>query len=177
LLKKILLALLILIVLFLIVVQFQPSQYTVTRSEVISAPPETVFSLVNDFRNWKRWSPWADLDPNMKEEHEGASSGVGAVYRWSGNDDVGKGSMRITESRPPEVIAIDLEFQEPFASRAANRFDFAPDGSGVKVNWSMSGDNDFAGKAFSLLMGGMDKAIGKDFEKGLAKLKNVAEGR
>jgi hypothetical protein len=41
----------------------------------------------------------------------------------------------------------------------------------------MSGENDFLGKAFCLVMGGMDKMIGPDFEKGLAQMKSVAEGR
>ena len=40
----------------------------------------------------------------------------------------------------------------------------------------MLGRNNFMGKVFGLMMD-MDKLIGKDFEKGLAKLKTVAEKR
>lgn len=175
LLKKILLALLAFVAVFLLVVHFQPAAYTVTRTAVINAPPEKVFPLVNDFHQWDSWSPWAKIDPNMNSQYEGAPSGTGAIYRWSGNSDVGKGSMKIKESRPPESIAIDLEFQEPFASSSDNRFRFSPEGNGTRVDWTMSGENDFMGKLFCLVMGGMDKAIGPDFEKGLAQMKAVAE--
>jgi hypothetical protein len=39
----------------------------------------------------------------------------------------------------------------------------------------MTGENDFVSKAFMLAMGGMDKAVGPDFEKGLSQLKTVAQ--
>lgn len=174
-LKKILPALLAVLVLLAVVVHLQPSAYTVSRTIEISAPPDKVFVLVNDFRQWKRWSPWENLDPNMKTEYEGPAAGAGSVYRWSGNDEVGKGSMKIIESRPPEAIVIDLEFEEPMATTASNRFDFAAEDGGTRVTWSMSGENNFVGKLFFLVMGGVDKALGKDFEKGLSKLKEIAE--
>ena len=49
-----------------------------------------------------------------------------------------------------------------------------PQGGTTQVTWTMDGHNDFAGKAFSLVMD-MDKMVGGDFERGLAQLKAVAE--
>ena len=82
--------------------------------------------------------------------------------------------MTITESRPSDLIKIKLEFIKPFAATNATDFTFTPSGNATNVKWSMSGDNNFIGKAFSLFMN-MDKMIGADFEKGLAQMKTVAE--
>jgi hypothetical protein len=175
--KKILLVLVGLIVAFLIVVQLQPSNYKVTRTAVVRAEPAAVFPLVNDFHQWDKWSPWAKLDPNMKTEYTGAPMGKGAHYHWVGNDQVGEGRMTIEESRPNEYVGIKLEFLKPFPSNSQNSFSFKPDPAGTAVEWSMAGDADFMTKMFCLFMGGMDKAIGPDFEKGLAQMKAAAETR
>jgi uncharacterized protein YndB with AHSA1/START domain len=103
-LRIILAALPIIIVVFLIVVALQPSEYRVARSATISAPPVAVFAQVNDFHKWEAWNPWGKMDPTMKQTFEGAPAGTGGVYSWSGNKEVGEGRMTITESRPNELI-------------------------------------------------------------------------
>jgi uncharacterized protein YndB with AHSA1/START domain len=173
-LKKIAIGLVVLVLGLVALILTRPSTYVVERSLTMAAPPETVFALVDDFHAWPKWSPWDDLDPAMSTSFSGPDAGTGAVYAWTGNDDVGTGKMTITSSAPPTTIEIDLEFIEPFASSSVTSFAFAPEGDGTKVTWTMSGDNDFMGKAFSLFMD-MDTMIGADFEKGLAQLKTVAE--
>ena len=175
-LKKILLAAALVVLALVAVVAMQPASYTVTRSAAINAPPEQVFPLVNDFRAWDQWSPWAKLDPDMKAAYYGADSGTGAIYAWSGNDDVGEGRMTILESHPYRHIQIKLEFLKPFESLTTTEFSFQPEGSGTQVEWRMRGDNSFIEKGVFLVMGGVDKAVGPDFEKGLAQMKAVAEG-
>jgi hypothetical protein len=81
-----------------------------------------VFAQVNDFHNWEAWSPWAKLDPAAKATFEGPHPGKGAIFRWAGNEEVGEGSMTITESRPSELIKIKLEFLKPF--EATNTAEF-----------------------------------------------------
>ncbi len=158
----------------LLAVLLQPGAYRVERSATVAAPPERVASLVRDFRQWDGWSPWAKLDPQMQVTYGGAAEGAGATYSWKGNDEVGEGRMTMLES-DAQHVAIDLEFLKPFPSRSRNEFRFTPEGAGTKVDWIMTGELDFLGKAFGLVMGGMDRAIGKDFEKGLAQLKALAE--
>lgn len=174
-LMKILAGLLIVVCALFGIIALQPSEYRVVRSASIAAPPETVFAQVNDFRKWESWSPWAKLDPNMKLTFDGPSSGQGAKYAWAGNSDVGEGSMTILQSTVNELIRIKLDFIAPFASTATNEFVFKPEGGGTRVDWIMTGSNDLLSKAFCFFMGGMDKMIGPDFEKGLAKLKTVTE--
>src|SRR5262249_9388884 len=104
------LALAVIVVGFVVIVATRPSEYRVARTVTIAAPAPTVFAQVNDFHKWEAWSPWAKLDPAMKHAYEGAPAGTGAVYTWAGNRQVGEGRMTMTDSRPSELIRIELEF-------------------------------------------------------------------
>jgi hypothetical protein len=173
-LKKILIALVLIVAVLVVVVALQPGEYVVTRGVKVAAPPAAVFAQVNDFHNWEAWSPWAKRDPNAKATFEGPSSGTGAVFGWSGNDEVGEGKMTLTESRPHDLIGIRLDFIKPFASTATQQFTFKPEGDQTTVTWSMTGKKNFMSKAVCMFMN-MDKMVGGDFEKGLAELKKVSE--
>jgi hypothetical protein len=173
-LKKILLALAVLIVVFAIVVAMQPSEFRVVRTAAIAAPPAVVFEQVNDLQKWEAWSPWAKLDPAVKNTFDGPAAGTGAIFHWSGNEDVGEGEMTITESRPHELVRMNLQFIKPFESACTTEFTFRPQDNQTLVGWSMSGHNNFISKAMCLFMD-MDAMIGADFEKGLANMKAVAE--
>ncbi len=173
-LKKILIALVIIVVAFAVVVALQPSEFRVARSTMVAAPAAAVFQQVNDFHNWVNWSPWEKRDPAMKRAYEGTPAGAGAVYRWDGNKEVGTGSMTIIESRPSELVRIKLEFLKPFRATNAAEFAFKPDGDRTAVTWSMNGHNNFMAKAVHLFLN-MDKMIGDDFERGLRQMKQVVE--
>jgi hypothetical protein len=172
--KKILLVLAVIVIGFLVVVALQPADFRVARSATMAAPAEAVFEQVNDFHKWEAWSPWAKLDPAAKNSFEGPSSGTGAIFKWSGNSDVGEGKMTVTESRPSELIRIKLEFLKPFAATNTAEFTFKPAGDQTVVTWSMSGTKDFIQKGFCMFMN-MDKMVGSDFEKGLTSMKAIVE--
>jgi hypothetical protein len=110
----------------------------------------------------------------MTQSYEGAPAGTGAVYKWAGNNEVGEGRMTITESRPNDLIRINLEFFKPFQADNIAEFTFKPEGNQTVVTWSMSGKNNFMAKAIHLVMN-MDDMIGGQFEKGLAQMKSVVE--
>lgn len=170
--KKVLLGLVAVIAIILVVASFQSDEMNVTRSATINAAPDAVFKVVNDFRQWDAWSPWSKLDPQMKKTLEGPPEGVGAVYRWSGNNEVGEGATRLVESRPNEKIGIKLEFVHPFAGSSDVQFTFAPEGTGTKVTWAMQGRKPFIGKVMGLFMD-CEKMCGDQFNEGLANLANV----
>ena len=172
--RKILLALAGVVVVFVAIVAMQPSEYRVARTARISASARAVFGQVNDFHKWQAWSPWARLDPAMKQTYEGAPAGVGAVYTWAGNNEVGEGRMTLTESRPSELVRINLEFLKPFAGTSTAEFTFKPEGNQTAVTWSMTGKVNFMAKVVHLFMD-MDRMIGGNFEMGLAQLKSVVE--
>jgi hypothetical protein len=173
-LKKILIGCVVVIVGFLAIVAMQPAEYRVVRTATMAAPAKTVFDQVNDFHHWEGWSPWAKLDPNAKNTFTGPTAGNGAGFAWAGNKQVGEGRMTVTESRPSELVKINLEFIKPFASVCTTEFAFQPQGNQTAVTWSMSGQNNFIAKAFCLFMN-MDKTVGGDFEKGLAQMKAIVE--
>jgi uncharacterized protein YndB with AHSA1/START domain len=171
---KILIGLAVLVGLLVIVITVQPSEFRITRTTTVAAPPSAVFAQVNDFHRWEAWSPWAKLDPAVRNTFEGAPAGTGAVFAWAGNSKVGEGRMTITESRPSELVRIKLEFLKPFAAINTAEFTFKPQGDRTAVTWSMFGRNNFIGKAVCLVMN-MDKTLGGEFDKGLAAMKSVAE--
>jgi uncharacterized protein YndB with AHSA1/START domain len=157
-----------------VVVALQPSDFRVSRTATIAAPAPVVFAQVNDFHNWAAWSPWAKLDPVMKQTYEGAPAGAGAIYTWIGNREVGEGRMTIVESRPSDLIRVKLDFVKPLAGTSVAEFTFRPEGDRTAVTWSMTGEKSFVAKAIHLVMS-MDRMIGDQFEKGLAAMKTVAE--
>jgi hypothetical protein len=147
--------------------------FSVTREITLDAAPETVHALIDSFRAWQGWSPWEGVDPQLQRTYSGPDAGVGAHYAWSGNKKAGAGTMEIVGSAP-EQIDIDLHFLKPFKATNRTTFRMARSGSGTRVSWTMSGRRSplmsLAGALF------FDKAIGKDFERGLAALKARAEG-
>ena len=173
-LKKFLIALVAIVAIFLIVVAMQPSEFRVERSTTIAAPAETVFVQVNDLHKWDAWSPWAKIDPEAKISFEGPESGTGSMLHWSGNSQVGEGTMALTESRPNEFIKINTAIVKPMEVSNTTEFSFKPEGDQTHVTWTLYGHQNFVGKVFCLVMNGK-KMMGELLDKGLAQLKAVAE--
>ena len=157
----------------LILAAFRPDTFRVERSASIKAPPERIFSYINDFKRWDAWSPWEKKDPALKRTY-GTTSGKGATYAWEGNKDVGVGSMEIAESVPPSRVAIKLNFVKPFEARNDVVFTLEPRGDATNVRWTMRGNIPYFAKIIHLFFD-MDKMVGSDFEAGLAALKAAAE--
>jgi effector-binding domain-containing protein len=152
-----------------------PKDYNLNREIVIKSPSNTIFKTISHYSEFPKWSPWQELDPNMKTNIEGTDGTVGAKYSWEGNDKAGSGSMEITKIEDGKSVEQALEFLKPFKSSSTTYFTIEPAEGGQKVTWGMKGENGFVGRIFMTLMGGMDKAVGKDYEKGLANLKTLCE--
>jgi len=149
-----------------------PAQAVVTRTIEIAAPPEKVFAIVGDLRRFNEFSPWAEIDPDIKYTFEGTESGVGQQMNWvSVNEEVGNGSQTITRYEPPTFVETQLDFG--MRGRPVASFDLVPSTTGTEVTWSFKTDLDgIPAKWFGLLL---DRRIGADYEKGLSKLKALAE--
>ncbi len=173
-LKKVSMGLILVIVVILGLAMMQPDSFKVQRGIVIKAPPAKVMAYLNDFHQWTAWSPWEKKDPGMQRTFEGAASGKGAVYTWNGNGEVGQGRMEIIENQVPTQLAIKLDFIKPFASSNRAEFALQPQGDSTVVTWAMSGPSLLVTKVMGVFFN-MDKMIGKDFEQGLARLKEVSE--
>jgi hypothetical protein len=149
------------------------SRFEVTRSARIAADPALVHGLVNDFHEWTKWSPWEDVDPALERTYSGADAGAGAFYAWTGNRKAGQGSMEITTSTP-ERIALTLSFLKPWKATNDVVFTLGPTTDGTDVTWTMTGEQKGVMAIFGKVVP-MDRLVGKDFEKGLARLKATAE--
>lgn len=147
--------------------------FEVTRSTRVSADPGVVHGLINDLQEWQKWSPWEELDPDLQRAYSGARTGVGSRYEWQGNRRAGAGSMEITSSTP-EQVGLTVTFLKPFRATSQIVFSLARVTGGTEVTWTMRGEQ----KGLMAVVGKvmpMDKMVGKDFEKGLARLKSAAE--
>lgn len=148
------------------------ADFTLSRTTRINADPAGVHALIDDFREWQKWSPWEGLDPDLRREYSGPDHGVGSSYHWSGNKKAGEGEMRITASTPAAVV-VDLAFLKPFKATNTITFTLAAVGDATEVTWTMTGSRSaimsLAGRLF------FDRAIGNDFDKGLVALKREAE--
>jgi hypothetical protein len=175
-LKKIIIALVVIVAGFLVIVALQPSDYRVARTATMAAPAPAVFAHVNNFGRWEDWSPWAKLDPHARVTFDGPTEGVGAVFTWDGNAEVGAGRMTMLESRENEFIRIKTDFVKPMEGTSTAEFTFKPEGERTTVTWAMYGQNNFIAKAMCMFVS-MDKIVGTEFEKGLATLKAIVERR
>ncbi len=158
----------------LVFAAMRPDTFRVERHITINRSPADIFPLLEDFHAWTRWSPWEDLDPSLRRAYKGPERGMGAIYEWEGNSKAGKGHMEITRSESPTHLTIDLSFLRPFKAENAAAFDLEPQGAATEVSWAIYGPLPFPSKLMSLFVS-MDKLLGKDFEKGLTRLKAEAE--
>lgn len=158
----------------LILAAAKPDKFRVQRGAIMKMPPEKVFCLINDFRQWGSWSPWENRDLAMKRSFSGAERGTGAVYAWEGNKNVGSGRMEILDASMPSKIVIKLDVFKPFEGHNTAEFTMLPQGDATSVNWVMYGPAPFMSKVMQVFMN-IDKMIGKDFKAGLANLKGLTE--
>lgn len=152
----------------------KPDVFQVSRSTTIRATPERIFTLLADFREWAAWSPYEKKDPAMTRSFRGASSGVGAVYAFDGNKQVGSGELAIVEVQAPSKLAVTLDMTKPMACHNLITFSLTPAEGGTLVTWHMQGACPFMGKVMGMIFN-MDRMVGGDFEKGLAALKQATE--
>src|ERR1700693_1443567 len=168
----------IVIAIVLILAATKLNTFSVRRATAVKAPPEKIFSLINDFHQWGSWSPYENKDPAMKRSYSGAAAGRGAVYAWDGNNNVGSGRLEILDSSAPSKIVIKLDFFRPFEGHNTAEFTMLPQGGAThrttdattNVTWLMHGPAPFMSRLMQVFMN-IDHMIGKDFEVGLANLK------
>lgn len=164
-----------LVLLIFILSLIAPKTYDVFRSVEIERPKAEVFKYLRSLKNMDDWSPWAKKDPNMQKKFTGTDGEVGSQSYWLGNKDVGEGEQEIKNIIDGERIDSELRFFKPFKS-ISDCYTKVEDigNSTTKVTWGFSGKNKFPMTIMSLFKS-MDSMVGKDFEEGMASLKEVLE--
>lgn len=173
-LKNAVLALPATLALILLFAATRPDSFRVERSVTINAPPERIYALLDDFHQFAAWSPWQNLDPAMRVSYGGSRSGKGALYEWDGNRRVGAGRMEILETAAPSRILIRLDMRRPYARHNGTEYTLETQDDATVVTWAMYGPSSYPTKLMRLFSS-MDRMVGQDVERGLAKRKALAE--
>ncbi|MBX7208762.1 MAG: SRPBCC family protein [Verrucomicrobiaceae bacterium] len=166
-LKKILIALAVLIVGVIAAALLKSPDFRVERSITIAAPPEAVFVWFNSHKKFNEFNPWLKMDPEAKVGYAGPETGVGAISTWDGKK-TGKGKATTTESKPNELIRLRMDWLEPMEGVSTVDYLFKTEGGKTTVTWAMYGRNEsLLPKVMSLFMN-CESMCGPEFEKGLA---------
>lgn len=157
----------------LLVAALKRNTFRIERSITIRARPETVFALINNLRGFNSWNPYLKMDPAAKQTYGAIDEGKGASYAWE-SAKTGTGSMEIIESIPPSKVLMKLEFVKPFRASNFGEFTLERKGGRCDVTWAMHGRKPFMTRLTTMFFS-MDKLFGREFSKGLAGLKALAE--
>ncbi|MGK0406759.1 MAG: effector-binding domain-containing protein [Roseivirga sp.] len=168
--KIILWILFLLFLIYVIVSFFLSGKYNVSREVGVNAPAKRIYAHVIDFKKWEAWSPWLQQDPTMKFKYEAQTSGVGANYTWTTEDD-GGGKQSIKYASPYDTIRTNVAFDGMNPSNGLWTFKNTKNGTTI-VKWGFSGELGFFSRILGLFM---DEMIGESFEIGLANIKYLVE--
>lgn len=177
--KKVGFVIFFLIAVFVVTGYLLPKQVHIERSITIERPVTMMFELLNSYRYYNEWSPWAKRDPNAQFIISGPDSGIGARMSWVGDPHlVGSGWQQIVASKPYEQINIKLDFDSQ--GLADTGFTLAGQGDETTITWFFDSDltqgvnilDSFLARYFGLLF---DRWVGGDYEAGLTNLKKYAE--
>lgn len=153
---------------FLVVGLLLPSGWTAERTALISAPPETLFPLVEAAERWGDWTP----SPDSGVEIFGPDAGAGSGRRWD-DPGYGQGEFVIVESQPPEAIRYAVEV-EGGSIRIEGALRIEPTPAGSRVHWREEGHFGW-NPLLGYLAGRMDELQGAQMEASLAALQRLAE--
>ncbi len=166
--------LLILVTIVLVLGIIAPREMRVKESVIIHAPKKDIEQYILDFKKFEKWSPWANLDPNVQNTYEGEPMKVHHKHIWSGNEKVGKGSQEIVYISH-DSIATKLIFIEPFEDKADAFFLIKPKGKNqFEISWGFVSKMNYPMNGIMWLMG-FENAIRQDYKKGLETLKKIVE--
>jgi len=172
-LKRILIALLTVVVIGVIVGFLLPRSRHVERSISIAAPPCVVFAKVNSLKAFNDWSPFVAVEPDLTFTFEGPDFGVGARMAWTSEPPADEtGSQEIVASTPYQSVKIDLDLGDQGTAQTAYLLD--REGDGTRLTWTFDTDYglDLRGRYFGLFL---DRMLGALYNQGLINLKRIAE--
>ena len=161
------------IALFLFWVSKRPGDFTIERQIEIKAPAATIFPWVSNLKNMNQWNPWAGQDAKSAIAYEGPEAGPGAIYTWSGGK-MGKGRFQILDMKAPGEVNCRLQMIRPMAADNKVKYILTESGGNTTVSWAMSGTSSFVVKLMHLVFS-PERMVGKEFERGLASLKQLVE--
>lgn len=151
---------------------FLPKNSKVERSVMVGVPDSVAYSYIGDFSKFNDWSPWNEMEPEAETSYTGGIAEIGATYSWDG-EKLGKGGFKIVSVEPNKAIFEELQFIEPWEGLADNNFFFEQVADSTKITWVYVQENKGIIEKWMGL--GMDSMLGKDWDRGLSKIKTNLE--
>lgn len=170
-LKTLLIIVLALIGILLVVGIFLPRQVTVVSTAEYEKPPEVLYSQVVDFKNYKKWNPWTQTDPNAENIISEPSHGVGAQWQWEG-DEVGIGRMKTIETQAPQMIKNELYLMKD-GEPSFDLWTFEEIEKGTKVTWKNEITLSYPVGVFLGMF--MESILKEDQEQGFENLRSLVK--
>jgi len=173
-LKRILLAIVAIIVLVLLIALFVKKEYTVQRDIVINRPVAEVFEYIRFSKNQENYNKWWKADPNSKREYRGTDGTKGFVVAWDSKDNsVGAGAQEIKNIEPGNRIDFEIRFKRPFEGISQVYMATEPvNDKQTKLTWVFSGKSKYPMNLMNLFI---DNMLGKDMQTSLNDLKSILE--
>ncbi len=146
------------------------------KSITINAPVEKVWQNTNTLKGMDQWSPWNDIDPNMKKDWTGTTGQPGEKVCWkSKKEEAGEGCQEVKKvDNTQKRIDTEIVFLTPYKSEAKAYVTVVPEGNGSKATWGFTSTIPYPFTVMKLFMN-LEEAIGKDYQEGLTRLKNLSE--
>lgn len=160
---------------------FMSPSLTVERQIYVQAAADDVFPYLDDLELSSQWSPFTASRPDMRLVYGDAVDGVGASVMWRDSDgqDAAISSQEIISSQPPEFVqaALLLGGEPASVTYALLPSDNESGAMGTEVGVFISFEKDIGGFPYlqRLTKGSTEKALGRDFDAALARLKVIVE--
>lgn len=149
---------------------FLPRRPRIARHILVRADRSHIFPLINDLRNWPRWTAW-NRRQEIEYHYDGPPAGSGAIQHWRAAGH--SGVLHFTQSHAPERIAYTLMMDDRWLLEGAISLDEAAPHytrvlwmarwQGAALPWA---------RYLDLLM---MVWMGRDFSAGLENLRALAE--
>ncbi len=173
---KIGIGLVLIVAVFLGIVATRDGKFHYERSGIIAAEPEVIFPYISDFKKGDQWSPYVQMDPNMKTTFSGPDAQIGSVMEFEGNSQAGSGRLEIINLIPNELVEIKLTMLKPMKAENLVQYRLTKEEAGTRFSWSMTGDGGFLGKLMNVFID-CEKMVADQFTKGINNLKALIEGQ
>jgi len=161
--------------LILIVALFVPNDVHYEKSVTIDKPIDIVWKHTNNLKVLEEWNPMKEYDAGLQKSYVGKDGVVGSKSFWESNHiKIGKGSEVITVIEAPKLIMTEREITKPYKMKSQHFVKLRADGSKTIVTLGFDSHVPYPSNITNLFVD-IDASIGKDYEAGLKRLKQICE--
>ncbi len=146
-----------------------PSSKTVERSATIQANQHDLFAMIASPREYQKFNPYHDTDPDLEIKFNEVEQGIGAGFAFKGKE--GKGIQTITALEEDKKVTMLIDLGS--MGKPVQTFTLSPAEGGTKVVWSTTSEFGMnpIGRVFGLFLENM---LGETYERGLKNMEKAA---